>query len=302
MRPDLKAFDEFVKTLLGGSDVTAAKRNALSAVLANTGYLGGMLGIANELAEQQARALERAGYLVMSGLFELKSDGLVGIGGGPFKSIFEVGLNVDQVLGLPYYPGSGLKGAVRAYMEGELGKDLSIIFGEAGEEGHTSVVTFLDALPVGCANECTVYTGVVTTPHYFRGGKPVDTELEAVPVPVAYLGISRGLVFRITLGVNGVLFEEFSREIKKVLPRVNGAEDLLREVGRYTLKALREGIAAKAMKGYNVFEPFTGALTFRVRSLEFTPPKTSGNEAKGYGGRPKNRPMKKRTSKRSYKR
>ncbi len=277
-RPDMVGIYKFVETILqklstDSGNVEDVRKEAIKEVLTNTKFLGEMLKVSNKLAEEQTRALKEAGHVVMTGLFKLTTDGLVGIGEGPFKPIFEVGLTIDPVLGLPYYPGSGLKGAVRAYMENELGMNLDVLFGESGEGGHISLVTFLDALPVGCASgcgECSVYTGLITNPHYFKGGKVVNTELEVVPVPITYIGISRCLTFRVTLGVNEDLFEVYRDKIPtKVGKSINSASDLLRVIGMYTVKTLRRGIASKAAKGYNVLEVYEGDLSFNVKSIEF---------------------------------
>jgi len=252
---------------------------------------------AKKMMDKRIEALSNAGYEVAYVNAELRSPGLTGMGSGLLKLIFEVGLSIDPILGLPFYPASTIKGIARhSFLQNfNLGIDeckekaeelTDTIFGKSpgGSEdrGHISLVTFLDAYPIGCAKEeCSVYTGGIVTPHYYQGGEPVDTEMDAQPVPVPHLLIAPGLVFRFVLGVRKKPYpEEVDRVLSKAKDITNNncsnalklesSQDILRLVALALMKELRGGSFARGKKGYNVFEP-TNVLRdkFAVKAFGF---------------------------------
>ena len=320
-RPDLDAVKRFVDTLLAspGAKSRVWKDKALGALSYGREarqWLGRALRMAREAVEEAARGYREAGYLAARLYYRLTAPGLVGAGGGILKPVFEVGLTVHPLLGLPYYPGSGVKGAVRALAEHLLGEDVaSALFGSAGVGGAASAVVFEDALPVGCSREpCSVYRGLVLTPHYSRDGKPVPNELFAIPQPVPHLGIEEGLVYAFVYAVHPAraaralqaLREAASREdcramkdyepicgaIKTVLERGAKPEEKIAAVVFVLLNAaLSSGIAARSTKGYNVFEPYTGDLKFSIVGYSYEPPIQEEQRAKKQAGQRQSRPQ-----------
>ncbi len=315
-RPDLDAVRRFVDALLArpeaGSEVWKREAlNALSYGNAAKMWLERALRAAREAVEEAARGYREAGYLAARLYYRLTTPGLVGAGGGLLKPVFEVGLAIHPLLGLPYYPGSGVKGAVRALAEHLLGEAAaSALFGSAGDSGAASAVVFEDALPVGCSREpCSVYRGLVLTPHYSRGGEPVPNELFAIPQPVPHMGIEEGLVYAFVYAVHPVraaralqaLGETASRgvcgavkgyepvcgAIRNALERDAGPEEKVAAVVFVLLNAaLGSGIASRSTKGYNVFEPHRGDLKFSIVGYSYEPPM---REERGAGRRAEQR-------------
>ena len=293
VRPDLAALEVMVNEHFneireGKVQPEKIKRKMIEAILNNAIDLTKSLRIAKEMMEHVERGYAEAGYVVGHLDVVLTSEGLVGMGHGPFKAAFEVGLNVDPVLGLPYYPGSGIKGAVRNFLWTMADEEyINKVFGSSSaEEGEVSKVIFSDAFPIGCKRECSVFKPLVVTPHYFRGGEVVKNELEAEPTPVVHVGISENMVFRLVIAIRkdsskevNELFERLKgddEEVKKVISNVKGLwgksehKTALLRVVWVTLYVLSRGIAARSSKGYNVFEPFSGELKFDIVGYKFT--------------------------------
>ncbi len=233
-------------------------------------FLGGSLEIADRILSDVSTAYERIYGHVVDLRFKLIDRGLVGTGSGLFASIFEVGLEVDWMFGLPYYPASSVKGAVRSAAEELLGADAADrLFGSSGSEGSVAAVAFSDAYPVGCLkgsrHPCLIVTGDVVTPHYFRPdwGRVVDSELDARPTPIQHLAIAPGTVFRVVMGLDTARIrgasEVVGRAVKRKLLSSEeaglGDTALLLLVARLVAATLASGFAARSGKGYNVLLP-----------------------------------------------
>ncbi len=124
----------------------------------------------------------------------------------------ENGLTLHPVYGVPYLPGTSLKGILRAWVLSqnwgpewqEGGLHFRVLFGEGGDRGETAVVDILDALPVPEGQfKKQVFTIDVLTPHfsdYYRGksndAAPLGWE---GPIPVQFLAASKGLQYRVLL-------------------------------------------------------------------------------------------------------
>ncbi len=299
--------ESFLRSLATGtasSDETGrrAKKEALEII---TGYepgsplaawLGTALQAGRELLDSVEKGLAEAGYYVARLAFALESQGLVGAGSGVFKSVFEVGLTVDPVLGLPYYPGSGLKGAMRSFVESYFGEDFaSEVFGWSprGREdpGREGAVFVSDMLPVGCAKEkCSIYRGLIVNPHYHREGEAVKDELHVMPNPVLHVGIEEGTVFEVVVGVNELYSRSISgplqvklqglgskvpwaSKVLSALSKGNHGYGVLLFASLVLMEALRHGVAARSSKGYNVFKPFNEPpRSFRLQGYRYSAP------------------------------
>lgn len=145
---------------------------------------------------------------------------------------FETGFLWHRTLGVPFIPGSGVKGAARAWAEQWSDeKDAMSLFGGPGGQGALIV---LDALPT---RPPTLETDVIT-PHYgeyYREGKAPGDYLSPVPVP--FLVVAAGNTFRFSL-----------------LPRRRGDEETL-DRGVELLKDALEtiGAGARTSSGYGAF-------------------------------------------------
>lgn len=301
-RIDLKVVENYISAYMSAimrgsasaSTGSELRRSALGAFVnfargsAEALWLERALVIASKLLEEVQNSLGAAGYDVVGLTFKLVSPGLVGAGGGPLKSVFEVGLSIDPVLGLPYYSGSSIKGAMRALVEESCGGPetqllVNHLFGysrEGGEEGHLFVS---DMYPVGCVTKrCGIYRGLVVSPHYMRGGEAVETEADAEPTPLQHLGVEEGVAFRVVLGhrLEGLLVDEAkevvealksllepggclakaigSKASETLLVAINSGAELKEALMALSvallINALRLGVGARSAKGYNHFE------------------------------------------------
>jgi CRISPR-associated protein Cmr6 len=198
---------------------------------------------------------------------------VVGLGG---KGPLEIGITLHPITGLPYIPGSALKGLCRSYtllflaarwkvevetkalkqldealcgitngeteiLEPELAELYKDLFGTQTEAGQC---VFFDAIVQSMLYEESLFTVDVMTPHfeeYYRsqGNKaPHDADN---PNPIAYITVTEGTVFRFAIGL-----------------RNNAQTDkgILRDARELLQAALQElGVGAKTAQGYGVFAP-----------------------------------------------
>jgi len=162
--------------------------------------------------------------------------------------IDEIGLAWHPILDTPYIPSSEIKGAVRAAIEFEKGREIAeIILGSGastGQEGHISLVEFLPALPIKCENKKLLEIDVLT-PMYKEPG----FEHEAKPTPITLLVIPPGVYFEFVYLIDYTRLEEW----KNIEATIN---DRIPNIVRQALeKALRIlGIGAKTSSGFGIFE------------------------------------------------
>ncbi|GBD26343.1 hypothetical protein HRbin30_01675 [bacterium HR30] len=172
----------------------------------------------------------------------------------------ELGFCLHHTYGLPYLPGSGLKGLARAAMRRELTgvpvvdrpkgseqkkekqnsdpKELLELFGEGGDKGQAGRVDFLDGIPA----EADCLELEVMSPHhfkYYQQGKRDEPHDCEDPRPLPFLRIRPGSKFEIAL----------------VARETNDSEKWLEQAQRYLLLGLAElGLGAKTSSGYGVFQ------------------------------------------------
>lgn len=120
----------------------------------------------------------------------------VGLGN---PSPFEVGLTLHHTYGVPYLPGSALKGlALRAAWRNGVPADVvRAIFGDTTSAGF---VTFWDGwLVPGQAELLQLDTVTVHHPQYYGDGGEWPTDFDD-PNPVAFLSVRPGLRFELRVG------------------------------------------------------------------------------------------------------
>jgi len=228
--------------------------------------------LAKRLLEEQAKGLASTGYRVVVVEARLRSRGLVGAGGGPLATVFEVGLSWDLLLDLPYVPGSSFKGAVSAFAEALAGcsraergcsedklKALQLLFGDAarrrdtGSEAIAGALLFLDAYPVAPGRRGALVVPAVITPHYHRGGEPTRYEYEARPVPVQHVVLAPGTVFQFIAALPEDKVEDVAQALASLgINTSSGSAEI--GVAALITSALASGIGARTTKGYGVFE------------------------------------------------
>lgn len=148
----------------------------------------------------------------------------------------ETGFMFHPLYGVPFLPGSGLKGAVRAFVERQQPDAIvKELFGTTDSEGRA---VFLDAFP--CVNALEVDYLTVHFPGYYPDGKQWPSD-DKNPIPVPFLTVPAGTqwVFRFALR-----------------PPCRGQQartslSMLREFVHETLE--EAGLGAKRNSGYGVF-------------------------------------------------
>lgn len=156
----------------------------------------------------------------------------------------ENGLTLHPVYGVPYIPGTSLKGILRSWVLSQDwgsewrdgGAAFASLFGMGGHDGAAGVVDILDALPVAPLAKGQRFLSVdVLTPHvakYYQGVRPPDGW--EGPNPVLFLVASASLSYRIV---------------------VEGQPSWVGKISEWLELALRErGVGAKSRAGYGRFE------------------------------------------------
>ena len=151
----------------------------------------------------------------------------------------ENGLTLHPVYGVPFLPGTSLKGILRAWVLSQAwgadwqegGVHFRELFGQGGHVGAAGIVDILDALPVpGTA----LFTLDVLTPHhadyYEAGSAPLGWK---GPNPVQFLAAPQGVRYRVV---------------------VEGDPAWVSKAAEWLALALAErGVGAKSRAGYGRF-------------------------------------------------
>jgi len=163
---------------------------------------------------------------------------LIGIGN---PHIYEVGLSLHPLYGIPYIPGSELKGLSRSYYKLEKNlsdktAELAKIFGDQSKKGS---IEFLDAYLSGGQKD--IFELDIMDPHYgdyyITKGEKVPADY-LTPVPIFFLAISPGTKFETFVFSMG-------EEANEIL------EDVLKAMKKWFNKI---GIGAKTTVGYGRME------------------------------------------------
>ena len=216
-------------------------------------------------------SLREAGYSVIAADFETSSRVLVGMSEGELKQSLEVGMVMDKVLGIPYIPGPSIKGALRHYLHRVIGDDSecwesaeAVLGPEPGGEALNRPLVFIaDAYPVGL-NEGTQYLiePDIVTPHYYKGGKPVESELDVEPTPVPHVSLSEGVVIRFVAGILEYprgLARKYIKKVWECVSKKEGIDNaivssnpLLAFLTMLGITLKYSGIGGRTSKGYGI--------------------------------------------------
>ncbi|MGC8656607.1 MAG: type III-B CRISPR module RAMP protein Cmr6 [Thermoplasmata archaeon] len=179
-------------------------------------------------------------------LFKNTSKFLTGVGN---SHPTEIGFTWHHTLGVPYLPGSSIKGLVRSYCENQnINKeDIKRIFGSMNKNNEDDVqkennensvgsVIFLDALPYKHVK----LAGDIMTPHYNDYYQNAETPGDWImPIPIPFLVVEKD--------------QEFLFGIIPRSPKTDKNDiDLAKEWLEKALKTL--GAGAKTSVGYGIFE------------------------------------------------
>ncbi len=193
---------------------------------------------------------------------------VVGLGA---NSVLETSVTLHRTYGVPYIPGSALKGLASSYAATHLvdeekwsrkfdggktkrGNYQRALFGDTEQSG---LIVFYDALPLPGKYQLDKDIVTVHHPEYYRGEGEPPADWDS-PNPVPFI-TARGR-FLFALGLNPVAEEDLPEALKWL----GLAAELLR-------LALREaGIGAKTTTGYGRFDlkPFSQLKPARSKVLE----------------------------------
>lgn len=163
-----------------------------------------LLEAAANRMERQAAALAAQGLDARCVTYHTATRLLAGLG---YQNGAEVGLSLHPLYGVPYLPGSSVKGVVRAWAEQQgAGADtLTRLFGSPSKHGEgdeaahqQGAIRFFDALPAAWPR----LVKDVMTPHFAPYYGDPAQEAPAVwhdPNPVAFLAVEAGTPFRFLL-------------------------------------------------------------------------------------------------------
>jgi len=174
---------------------------------------------------------------------------VVGLGGG---SVYETSMTLHHIYGIPYIPGSAVKGVTRSWIIGEVfnnseedalnNPSFITIF---GNQKHKGKVIFLDAFPI----QAPEIKPDVMNPHfgdYYSGKKDKNNNL--IP-PADYL--NTGPIFFLTVENTSFNFYLIAKNKDKSVFNIEISDFTIM---KWLKKALLEhGIGAKTAVGYGYF-------------------------------------------------
>jgi len=176
---------------------------------------------------------------------------------GILNTALEIGLCIDPVLSIPYIPGSSIKGVVRSYLSRACGDNTNCVskvdtlLGLTGRDAaQSSLMIFADSYPIEAEYPVVLYD--IITPHYYVGGEPVESELDAKPTPLPHVSIPEDVSFRFVIGLYPGAFKAL-KELREFIGLDDVSELIMPLV--MTLAAFRiEGVGARTTKGYGSME------------------------------------------------
>ncbi len=163
---------------------------------------------------------------------------VVGLGG---ETVLETDLTLHHLYGIPFIPGSALKGLTRAYVTGEIypstdiDKDDTVVKQIFGSQERAGSVIFFDAIPV--KGQATFELDIMN-PHYpdyyGKGEQPTNDQN---PNPIIFLTVAK-TAFMFALA-----------------PRSPKDQDDVKQAKDWLQKALQKyGVGGKTSAGYGYFK------------------------------------------------
>lgn len=191
---------------------------------------------------------------------------IIGLG---HESVYEVGLTLHYIYGIPYIPGQALKGVTRSYIINEFFNQdeklalrdtiFRIIFGSPKEsllEEQQGAIIFFDAFPTEVKLEVDVMN-----PHYGKyyseKGKVEAPPADYLnPVPIYFLTLSKQTKFEFIVGAKKIIkVGEIDKKLESPLRAdLESHTPVHILVSKFLKKAISEqGIGAKTAVGYGYF-------------------------------------------------
>ncbi len=200
--------------------VGIAKKHILEELIKKSTMCSDVLSFLDSYTRSIVDALRKSGlpYKLVIFTAVTTSRAFVGEASTGIYNVFEHGIALHPIYGVPYIPGSAIKGSLRSFVEAkglpkectiESLSDISDLFGSTRKVGD--IIVF-DAYPVRVASSGSLSSLLepdVTTPIYADGtSSPKIEEHRAEPVPVIYPVIARGVVFRIIIALHRDISDE----------------------------------------------------------------------------------------------
>lgn len=189
---------------------------------------------------------------------------VIGLGG---ESVLETDITLHHLYGIPFIPGSALKGLTRAYVTGDIegyksdkidndNEEVQRIF---GSQKHAGTVLFFDAMPLNGEVQFVVDIMNPHYPDYYSGTKPPTNDQD--PRPVTFLAVQNA-TFTFALALRNSNDAEHKDDL-----------NLAKEWQQRALQ--RYGVGGKTSAGYGYFKIDTQPLpsTGQQRSTVQTEPK-----------------------------
>ncbi len=200
-----------------------------------------------EVAAKQKKAIDGLNQETDSLKLRLAWRMIVGLGR---ESVYETGISLHHVYGIPYIPGQAIKGMLRNfliqnYREKVNENDIKLLFGTQEQTGR---LLFFDAFPSG-ESRITIKKDIMN-PHYAayyaKGGFPADY---SDPKPIYFLTVENA-VFTFYIGFDSKKNGDAAKKGMEIF----GDPNLLAGTKELLHIALTEyGIGAKTSLGYGLF-------------------------------------------------
>lgn len=156
------------------------------------------------------------------------------------------GLALNRLTGMPYIPGSAIKGMARAAAADLLmdPSEIVYLFGTGGAHGQSGAISFLDAVPV---QDAPLRLDIATChhPEYYKGRAPREDNEN--PEPHIFPVVAAGAKFEFRF----VVRERAHGSVAKIKSGFNPREKIV-ECIKHGLAAM--GVGAKTAAGYGWFD------------------------------------------------
>ena len=185
-------------------------------------YARNAIGASSLVLNEIKNAYKELGYSFIYLEAQLVERGLFGASQSFGKLLFEIALEFDPYLNVPFIPGSSIKGAFRNTYENLRKPDWPAtieVFGSGAPEAEVGDLIFNDAYPIKPGfNEMILYPDILN-PHYSKEGKDILGEYDWEPVPNPYLTVAPGTTFGFLIASkrNKLSFDKLNEVMKVVL-------------------------------------------------------------------------------------
>ena len=209
-------------------------KKELAIKLSRTSYLTNFMVLKEYLETIYSLICEelfRNSYTIIeNAIIKTASNLTIDRGAGPIHVIFEVGIAVHPIFGIPFIPGSSLKGAfshyslkyaefMHTYVKKKSGGEYPPLFSKyikwllGRDRSGISLIFFSDAYPVlESGDDTPLIIPDIMTPHYKAD---VKDELHVNPIPILQLVVSKGVKFKFIMALSNRRLSSFGEWLAK---------------------------------------------------------------------------------------